>query len=176
MLVVPTRPVARPVHWVQLHPLRVQLHPLALRFAPYALEVQDLAIIIALPYRLHCKWFCTLWDFDLATGLVPTHRYSYDALLSSRPLIPIPWHSAINPGLVTDRCQPSGVWRSPSMQWLLTVYSSGQRYDTGRGQLVRSAAGDGGLRRYQDANTNIHQTRFQLKVDTDIVTETVSHC
>ena len=28
------RPVARRVHWMQLHPLRVSMHSLALRFAP----------------------------------------------------------------------------------------------------------------------------------------------
>ena len=34
-----SRPVARWLQWVQLHPLQVSLHPLALRFAPSVLKV-----------------------------------------------------------------------------------------------------------------------------------------
>ena len=63
------RSVARPVLWVQLHPLQVQLYPLVLHFAPNVLKAQNLTIIVALPCGLQCKWFYTLWDFGLAMGL-----------------------------------------------------------------------------------------------------------
>ena len=77
-----TKPVARRVHWVHLHPLRIPLYPLALCFAPYVLKVyrtsQSLLSCLVdfiANAKIHCYFIakiCTLCDLGLATGLQMT--------------------------------------------------------------------------------------------------------